>query len=438
MKPTYVHNGTYGCIMRPGVPCVKPEEAHNSNKVSKIFKDFSSRNEEIVMHNQIVEQIDPRGDFTVKLMEHCNIDKKYIEQQEIDKCKNFDRYDKARPKLPQIVYEYGGHDLTRASSKHSFEELFIAMQRAFKGVVIMEKKKFAHIDIKPDNIVYNADTGKLSLIDFGLASPFARIYTRQNEYMFEHTYPYFPPEFPAFVDDPDIVRNIKSAIKLFVTNGKRYMKDQELENMWTDVFGTDLQDHEDDLLKDVKKIDKYANRLDVYMLGVSLLEVLYLCLKNKTSEITSGNKAFYKAIINLISQMVQFLPSKRLTARDAYRQYKNVASLIHEVPKSPSPRVLRLPAKRPAVASVVKPTKECPPGKVHNPLTGRCIKIKEPKSKECPPGKERNPKTGRCVTIKDSKTKECPPGKERNPKTGRCVKICPPGKERNHETGKCQ
>jgi hypothetical protein len=52
----------------------------------------------------------------------------------------------------------------------------------------------------------------------------------------------------------------------------------------------------------------------------------------------------------------------------------------------------------------VKPKKECPEGKVRNPKTGRCVKIKtEKKPSECPEGKVRNPKTGRCVKIRLSK-----------------------------------
>jgi len=46
--------------------------------------------------------------------------------------------------------------------------------------------------------------------------------------------------------------------------------------------------------------------------------------------------------------------------------------------------------------------KTCPEGKVLNPKTGRCIKIKADKP-ACPPGKERNEKTGRCVKVKNRK-----------------------------------
>jgi hypothetical protein len=79
----------------------------------------------------------------------------------------------------------------------------------------------------------------------------------------------------------------------------------------------------------------------------------------------------------------------------------------------------------------------CPEGKVLNPLTGRCIKIKktdkkddkktDKKKKECPEGKVLNPLTGRCIKIKktdkdSNKKKECPEGKVLNHLTGRCIK----------------
>jgi len=105
----------------------------------------------------------------------------------------------------------------------------------------------------------------------------------------------------------------------------------------------------------------------------------------------------------------------------------------------------------------------CPPDKIFNPATGRCVKRtgkigkellkRENKSKEtkevktkpknkqkqdCPPDKILNPATGRCVkrtgkigrellkqNIKKTKSqqiKECPPDKILNPKTSRCVK----------------
>ena len=145
--------------------------------------------------------------------------------------------------------------------------------------------------------------------------------------------------------------------------------------------------------------------------------------------------------------------------------------------------------------------KVCPPGKVLNPKTNRCINLKQTKKKSapidkpipptynqivkkkvCPPGKVLNPKTNRCINIKQTKKKNsivgkpipptynqivkkkvCPPGKVLNPKTNRCnnikqtkkknsivgkpipptynqivkKKVCPPGKVLNPKTNRC-
>ena len=81
------------------------------------------------------------------------------------------------------------------------------------------------------------------------------------------------------------------------------------------------------------------------------------------------------------------------------------------------------------------PEKECPDGKILNPLTNRCIKIKNDPlaEKECPDGKILNPLTNRCINIKNINKvpkntlglpeKECPDGKILNPLTNRCIKI---------------
>ena len=66
----------------------------------------------------------------------------------------------------------------------------------------------------------------------------------------------------------------------------------------------------------------------------------------------------------------------------------------------------------------------CPPGKLVNPKTGRCIQDTpanrkklglQVSPKSCPPGKVINPKTGRCITkpktLKKDKSKKTPMSK---------------------------
>ena len=69
--------------------------------------------------------------------------------------------------------------------------------------------------------------------------------------------------------------------------------------------------------------------------------------------------------------------------------------------------------------------KECPPGKVINPVSGRCInKPKSPKKKECPPGKVINPISGRCINkINKQQTETDDRGVEKPNKVVKVVKV---------------
>jgi hypothetical protein len=135
--------------------------------------------------------------------------------------------------------------------------------------------------------------------------------------------------------------------------------------------------------------------------------------------------------------------------------------------KAPKASPKKTPAKKAPKASPVK--KKCPPGKIENPATKRCVsktgKIgktlesspkKDPKKSpikkssekaspvkktKCPPGKIENPATKRCVskTGKIGKTIPSPkksPAKKSPPKKG-SVKKCPPEKILNPASGKC-
>ncbi len=123
-------------------------------------------------------------------------------------------------------------------------------------------------------------------------------------------------------------------------------------------------------------------------------------------------------------------PFEKKTIEDILTTLDKVETILHPSPISP----------------LKSAKKSCPPGKILNPHTQRCVKVdppvgkpvvekpvgkpvvEKPVGKPCPPGKERHPQTKRCRNIvvveKPVVTeKPCPPGKERNPQTKRCRNI---------------
>jgi len=92
-------------------------------------------------------------------------------------------------------------------------------------------------------------------------------------------------------------------------------------------------------------------------------------------------------------------------------------------PSSPSPSPEPKKKDVAKATKAVKATKECPDGKILNPITNRCINIpKEPKKKDANTAKAakdvKEPKKNEAKA-----TKECPDGKILNPITNRCINI---------------
>ena len=96
---------------------------------------------------------------------------------------------------------------------------------------------------------------------------------------------------------------------------------------------------------------------------------------------------------------------KKLIESKLKKGYKRVllGSLKKNNKKHKNKKTLKKPPAKKDKKPVTANTKKCPPGKVVNPKTGRCIKMKLRSGtvkKECPPGKVVNPKTGRCIKMK--------------------------------------
>lgn len=106
---------------------------------------------------------------------------------------------------------------------------------------------------------------------------------------------------------------------------------------------------------------------------------------------------------------------------------------IKELAGKSSPKVPHISVEKPPTD---KPEKVCPPGKIVNPKTGRCINKPKEKTHKKPgrPKKFDKPEEPKEKSTEkpstDKPEKECPPGKIVNPKTGRCINK---PKEKTHK-----
>ena len=470
----YINNGTYGCVLRPASPCTSKDATSKDykNTISKVFKSHKSANEELVIYKNVVKSIDPENKFTVQLHDFCQIPRSNFHEAELSKCNNLKQLSPMPNKLSQIIYEYGGIDLDKIVRQLTFSEIFIAMERVFNGLTILNKNKYVHNDIKPQNLVYNSSSKKMFIIDFGLVQKQNNVYQINNDYFLSYRYSYYPPEYITCSSyfnsesDRQWERFIRTNIIPFTNNISEYTRvsikpidaDVHVNYMaypdfiqaWDNLKDTgnkNFQSFLEDSLKKTEYFDMYvsrfANKIDIYMLGVTILELFSLSEIYLMNDIVN-HIPFYIGVLNLIRRMIEMDPRKRISPEEAYEEYKKVLRLIKEVEVSPFKQSPIKPIKN---RIDKKPTKSiddkhtCRTPKVRNPSTDTCINPvkniektplpqkknakKEKPVKVCPEGKILNTKTGRCIkdpAKKEKPTKVCPEGKILNTKTGRCIK----------------
>lgn len=204
-KPSYVDNGTYGCVLRPSIPCNGTERPHT---VSKVFDQEDKHQQEYETMSRILpaslKDANKKAPFFAEPLDVCKIKLETLHGA-YRECTNFKwRKDGSTPKdkrLWQIIYPDGGTDVNKLLQKTgdatTFADIFLGMQSIFKGIVEIANSRIVHQDIKPSNIVYNNVSQRCLLIDFGIAVRMDDVYDiRSSRSFFTSPYRYFPTEYP--------------------------------------------------------------------------------------------------------------------------------------------------------------------------------------------------------------------------------------------------
>ena len=264
--------------------------------------------------------------------------------------------------------------LKSGASEEDFLDYFDQIAKIFAR---LEKYQFNHRDLKSDNVMYKLDpvTGKKKflLIDFGFACATfdgvkyaGTLYFESHEKCFRRSRDLAQMVFETLVFSKSAdLTNFMQLVLTFKWKGKDCDMTRgcfpDFDGSWLntyDFLNNDAVDNPNTTPEGLQKA------ITSYRLG--------------------GIKACKKGfIVNPIDEACVPKPDPPAPA-------------ALKVAVSPKPHVAS-----PVVVSkktIRTPPKDCPPGKVRNSVTKRCIKKKEPK--ECPPGKVRNPDTGRCKTVK--------------------------------------
>jgi serine/threonine protein kinase len=314
----YLSSGSYGCIISPGIPC-KSEDKHNNKTITKFFYDKNSYDEELINHLK-VKKIDSNDIFSAKLIDNCDVEITYNELQ--IKIKGFDNcgFNKDIKKIFQISYEYRGFDLkTLNYNTINIEIFFKNFEQVFEGLCILNENNLSHTDIHTGNIVFDIENNNFTIIDFGLMSDIDIIYHQYNDIRnvinrpFEMNIVNYKGENMKYnpIDVPLYQYLIQYNIPLKIG-----------ENPFNYIIYKLIEELKKFDIKSIGKLDKklLGNKLDVYMLGLVLMDMIYKYQNSsKKSIIIPINK-----LIKLIYKMTLLNPEERITIQDATKEYKKI------------------------------------------------------------------------------------------------------------------
>ena len=323
----YIFEGSYGCAFNPALPCVKTGKRKGLGKVFNNVFDFKT--EEKIQ--KFINKIDPDHEATVPYYGSCRVDLEKIRKaDEMNKCNIADELSISKRSLNQLMFRFGGDDLDKItnSMKQSnkyvdlyFDTLISSLLPILKSIVKIAKYGYVHSDIKPPNMLYNKKGNRLYLIDFGLLQK--QRYIIHSDSALSFKYLYYPPEFIMIHYLRRNVNNPTTLLNYVIENFGFYNYEvfldyldfaeykKKLDTFITYITTTPLVTIE----KDFQKI--YIKKLDVYSLGMSYVELMYITLIDKTFKVK--NKDLYdKFVNNILIDMIHPDPRYRLTPDEAY------------------------------------------------------------------------------------------------------------------------
>lgn len=315
----YIASGSYACTFSPPLQCQGSTSVSGIDSTRKVGKVFNHKKDGAteIETQRVLDSIDPEHLFTVNYYGKCRVGK-ITTADDIDSC---DKTIQSNENL-QIVYGHGGKDLWSVIGSTSFARmndvfvrLFFKFQPVIEGMKRLNTAGYLHMDIKPDNIVF--DGSKLSMIDFGLMSRKNALFGKDKKAQLAFDYPYYPPEFKLHSGMRTIESDLHKFQSFFMQNfGVISVKEEsviakELQRFLA-MYASDIETSLDGA--------RIFDKSDVYSLGVTLT-ILHKYM------ITNDDARTYiiKCIIN---DMINCNPYERSTWDDVLRKITEIKTML--------------------------------------------------------------------------------------------------------------
>jgi len=410
----------------------------NPKTIGKVFADKRDFKKEYLVMTQILQKMRETDIFPV-YYGTCELDSLQIRPKSLrDACQKISM-EYTRQPLFQIIMEDAGDSLVDISSLKNFTlpRFIDALENILQGIRIISEHDKAHLDIKPSNLVFHSSQQKLKIIDLGLMRDTASIFIHSNERLLSYPYTYYPPEFRYVAAS---FRKIKGNIKLYDFDSPYQQAFRQLFSSRTTFFffflANILQISDDIIrpflfsnreermekafrfrLKGRQRIkDKYiapffsgttVKKIDIYMLGISMLELLSKYILVHHDQIESfrswqKESGFFTHYMTMVQHMIDPDPFERWNIDQVITFYHNTFNS----PLASHLKQLTLPQLRDVAKQLNIKIKSGLKKKqiyeiVMNAVADSSSRMQDlPKIKACPEGQVRKFATGKCTNNK--------------------------------------
>lgn len=416
---TVLGKGTFGCVVSPSLKCTDSTIKTNK-KVSKIMREKDATEE--MTEYKVLEKIPELKKYLLTFPQPCkpvNDDKFH---NAIKQCKHamVNRvYNGADTNsISSLLLENGGvglgdlvNNFVRKLTMHEFEIFLTSIKNLFEALIILRKHKYAHQDIKANNIVYSLQTGKIALIDFGKLSSFQKI--KQNSQNDSHdegtTWFNYPPEAKfmnksknPFTEDTDYLRFLDESM----LSWDSYSLALCLNNLFTEVNRKVRAE------KLLKEFPNYENTSKKKREQIAKFFVYgRILLRPYISHVDTNNMSN--------AELKDYIVSKRplrdnnlVGLKASYINLLKECGLYRTTVPKPSKEVIEIEQKN-SIQHMVEESanqnaanNKCKDGKEPHPITNRCVK-------KCNKDETRD-SSGKCKKNKNGRTVKAVPPKKAN------------------------
>jgi serine/threonine protein kinase len=483
--PKKIGEGSYGCAYRPAIPCSDQPNTDIDQKISKVL-NIGDANNEYAEYVQIAKADPKNEYYLGKPQKCTMSEANYNAFVKKSGCQILQPKTTAKDyRLLQYLDggsdldDFAHNHLTKFLStwpQRQSDYFWLNAHKLFMGLKQFAENNVIHDDLKPQNIVFKFDLAKdtmdFNYIDFGLARNLSSLRMNVAAGYIDRSFHWSRPMEQGFASnnynldnylltsDDNIIKHFTNEFfNIIIKNqqnniydinpGSFYLLHEYVEDSLNPNTTVIVKERIKSCMQGIipyrKDLDTFCrksiNTTDTYALGFTLNHVANK-MHNKgaipDNEYIRYHQFFeklfdfnlftrwdnidmiiseYESVLEL-NGVLQRLGKRFVNHKVEKKDYTNIVKAVIALTRKQAIEVGALSPK-PSGPPNLKP---CPPGKVRNPTTKRCNKVKSP-------GKTKR------IVVGPKRIVPCAPDKERNPKTGRCVKTCPPDKIRRN--GRC-